>query len=284
MLKHSLLVLLLSVSTFVTAQSPKAYVIKNTKGSHSSYKKLIKACEKADVVFFGELHNNAISHWLQLELTKELLDKRSVILGFEMFEADNQAALSQYLNGLISEDSLKSSARLWSNYKTDYRPLVELAKEHDVDVVATNVPRRYASLVYKSGAEALDTLSAEELEWMSPLPFAYDSEVGSYKKMLSMGGGHGGENLPKAQALKDATMAHFIGANRLEGSLFIHFNGSWHSDFYEGILWHLKQTHPNLKVVTISTVSQASLAKLEVEHLGKADFIIVVDEDMTETY
>ena len=36
--------------------------------------------------------------------------------------------------------------------------------------------------------------------------------------MLAMGGGHGGETLPMAQAIKDATMAHFILSNLFEGS------------------------------------------------------------------
>jgi len=54
--------------------------------------------------------------------------------------------------------------------------------------------------------------------------------------MLSMQS-HGGENLPKAQALKDATMAFFISENYIFGKIFIHFNGAYHSDNYEEILW-----------------------------------------------
>jgi len=39
-----------------------------------------------------------------------------------------------------------------------------------------------------------------------------------------------------------------------------------------------------LKIVTISTVSQKNIHQLDKEHIGKADFIICVDEDMTNTY
>ena len=97
-------------------------------------------------------------------------------------------------------------------------------------------------------------------------------------------GGHGGENLPKAQASKDATMAHFISKNRKENSLFIHYNGSYHSDNFEGINWYLKQENPTLKIVTIATVSQNDISKLEPEYFGRANFIIVIDEDVTKTY
>jgi uncharacterized iron-regulated protein len=102
--------------------------------------------------------------------------------------------------------------------------------------------------------------------------------------MLEMMGGHGGVNLPKAQAIKDATMAHFILKNRQPNELIIHYNGAYHSDNYEGILWYLQRKEPNLKYVTITTVSQKDNSKLDKENLHKADFIICVDDDMTTTY
>jgi len=147
-----------------------------------------------------------------------------------------------------------------------------------------NIPRRYASLVARAGLEALDTLGALQKSWIAPLPIAYDSSLPGYKNMVAMMGGHGGSNLPKAQAIKDATMAHFILQYYQTGSLFIHFNGSYHSDFYEGILWYLKRQKPELKYATITTVSQKDIRRLEAEHLGRADYIICVPENMTTTY
>ena len=86
------------------------------------------------------------------------------------------------------------------------------------------------------------------------------------------------------RASKDATMAHFILKYYTPGKLFIHFNGSYHSENYEGILWYLKQQKPDLKYGTITTVSQQNIKSLLAENKGKADFIICVDEDMTNTY
>jgi hypothetical protein len=177
------------------------------------------------MVLFGEFHNNPIAHWLQLTVTKELHAKRALVLGAEMFEQDNQAALHRYLNGEIDAKGLEKEARLWNNYKTDYAPLVNFAKTNKLNFVASNVPRRHASLVHKGGFTALDTLPASEKAWIAPLPIAYDAELPGYKKMLEMMGGHGGENLPKAQAIKDATMAHFILRSWVPGKLFIHYHG-----------------------------------------------------------
>lgn len=283
-MKHLFLISTFLLSLSLYAQKKQPYIIYDAKGKKVSYEKMMKRLTDKDVLLFGEYHNNAIAHWLQLEVTKDLKEKRDLVLGAEMFEQDNQEALDLYLAGTIKQKQLDSMARLWKNYPTDYAPLVNFAKENKIAFAATNVPRRYASMVSRGGFAVLDTLSSKEKTWIAPLPIAYDAELPGYKKMIEMMGGHGGENLPKAQALKDATMAHFILKYHRPGTLLIHYNGAYHSDYYDGINWYLKRQNPTLKIVTISTVSQKNIHQLEKEHLGKADFIICVDEDMTNTY
>ena len=237
-----------------------------------------------DLIFFGEKHDNPIAHWLQLELTSDLNSEKPLVLGAEMIEADNQRSLDDYLKGNIDAKGLDSLARLWPNYKTDYKPLVDFAKENELKFIGTNIPRRYAKMVYKGGFEALDSLPSAEKEWIASLPISFDPELETYKNILTMMGEHGTPNLVKAQAIKDATMAHFILKNQKEGSLFIHYNGSYHSDFYEGIVWYVKNADQEIEIGTITTVSQKDILTLEKENFGKADFIICVDEDMTSTY
>ncbi len=284
MKKQIALIMFTACFIFGYSQTKPAYLLYDAKGKKVSYDKMMKKLAKADMVMFGELHNNPICHWLQYEVTAELRESRDLILGAEMFEADNQEALNQYLAGEIDAKGLDTLARLWGNYKTDYAPLVEIAKQHNLTFVATNVPRRYANLVYRQGFEALDQLTDEEKSWMAPLPIAYDANLPGYKNMLDMMGGHGGENLPKAQAIKDATMAYFTLKYYQPGSLFIHYNGAYHSQNYEGILWYLQREKPDLNYVTIHTVLQEDISKLEEEHKNSADFIICVDKDMTTTY
>jgi uncharacterized iron-regulated protein len=173
---------------------------------------------------------------------------------------------------------------LWSNYKTDYKPLVDFAKANKLPFIATNIPRRYASMVHKKGFEALEALTDEEKSWMAPLPMPYDKNLPGYTQMMTMMGEHTSPNMPKAQASKDATMAHFIIKNRQPNSVFIHFNGSFHSDNFDGINWYLRKYQPEVKIVTIATVEQNEVDDLEKEHLNKADFILVIDADMTKTY
>jgi len=283
-MKKIIISILLFATIISAAQDKKAYQIFDKNGKKTSYEKLLKAGEKAEVVLFGEYHDNSVVHWLQLEFTKDLAEKKPLVLGAEMLEADNQSQLDHYLKGEINQKQLDSSARLWKNYKTDYKPLVDFAKEKKFSFIATNVPRRYASLVFKKDLMALDSLSAQEKSWIAPLPIEFDINLPGYKSMMEMQGGHAGEKMPKAQAIKDATMAYFIHKNRKENSTFVHYNGTYHSDNYEGINWYLKKLDSEIKIITIATVEQKDITKLEAEHYNKADFILVIDEDVTKTY
>lgn len=280
-----LLPLIFFLLSFSAISQETAYVIYTAEGKKTTFKKMIQALSNKDIVLFGELHDNPISHWLELEVTKSLDSKNELTLGAEMFEADNQGALSNYLSGKIDAKGLDTTARLWTNYSTDYAPLVDYAKENELAFIATNIPRRYASMVYKKGGfPALDSLSDEEKAWIAPLPIQFDPELPQYKKILEMMGDHGSPDLVKAQAIKDATMAFFILQNFKAGEQFLHFNGAFHSNYFEGILWYLQQEKPELNYATISTVSQADINKLDKENKGIADFVICVDEDMTSTY
>lgn len=280
--------IVLIVTTFfcgvVLAQEKAPYKIYDRVGQEMSYSKMLSLTSKSDVVLFGEMHDNSIIHWLQLELTKDLAQKKNLVLGAEMFEADNQDELNNYLSGKINQKQLDTTARLWKNYRTDYKPLVEFAKEKKFNFIATNIPRKFASLVYKNGFQALDSLSSEQKSWIAPLPITYDAKLPGYKAMLEMDEMHSNENLPKAQAAKDATMAYFISKNLKPETTFIHYNGTYHSDNFEGINWYLTKYVPKVKIVTIATVEQDDIVRFEKENQNKADIIIVVDKDVTKTH
>lgn len=271
---------------FTIEKEKLAYRLFDAKGKIVSYKKMLDEASKADVILFGEYHNNPINHWLQYELTKDIFNhyNQKIILGAEMFEADNQQVLSDYISGKIDEKEFKEKCRLWPNYSTDYKPLVEFAKKHQLPFIATNVPRKYASLLFKQGEEALMQISEEEKKWMAPLPFKYDSTLKCYKDMLTMMGEHSNCNMPKAQALKDATMSNFLLKNLKPGHTFIHYNGSYHSNNFESIYWYLKQERPDLRIITIAAVEQENVSKLNKENYNLANYIICTPESMTKTH
>ncbi|MEX0811050.1 MAG: ChaN family lipoprotein [Chitinophagales bacterium] len=286
--KNSLFIILILslLNNALSAQENPAYQLYNEKGKAVDYGKMLKKLTEADIVFFGELHDNPICHWLQLELSQDLYEARDsqLILGAEFFETDDQLILDEFLSGLISEKNFEKEAKLWPNYSTDYRPLIQFANEKQLPFIATNVPRRYASLLYKKGMETLEKLNNEAKALMTPLPFEIDMELPSYKAMLEMGAGHGSEQMVQAQALKDATMAHFILENFEPQKLFLHFNGAYHSNSKEGIIWYLLQENPDLKIVNIASVMQESVMELEEGNQALGDFILCIPENMTRTH
>lgn len=282
------LVLLFVTACALSAQKP-AYILYDSSGKEIKYKKMVRASQSADVILFGELHNNPIAHWLQYELTKDLFAEKgsALMLGAEMFEADNQLIMDEYLAGMITREKFEDEMRLWNNYETDYKPLLEFAKDSGLHFVATNIPRRYANVVFKLGIDTLLSLSMDALKFISPLPLVYDTSIRAYADLAGGNpemGGHGSPNLRDAQAIKDATMTHFILLNWSNGTTFLHFNGAYHSDYYESMYYFLKKANPDLNILTISTVSQDDISKLEEQNEGKADFIICIPETMTKTY
>jgi uncharacterized iron-regulated protein len=289
MKKINLLLLVVVLFHTAYAQNP-AYRVYKGNGEQVSYQEMERQLSQKELVFFGELHNNPIAHWLQLELTADLYEEHGdqLVLGAEMFEADDQLVLNEYLEGTIREKNFREEAKLWSNYQTDYRPLVQFAREKELPFVATNIPRRYASLVALKGFEALEGLTAQAKQYIAPLPVAYDPDLPGYKKMLKMQHGHAmkerAKNFPKAQAIKDATMAHFILENRMENGLFLHFNGTYHTNNKEGIVWYIRQEEPELDVGTIATVQQDDTASLSKQHQELADFVLVIPSNMTKTH
>ncbi len=288
---YKTLVIILSISLLSMTSDKSPYQLFNKSGKKVSFEKMIKEISDADIVFFGELHNNALSHWMEFEIAKSLyfVKKEKLIIGAEMFEADQQLLIDEYINGIIEKKYFEDQARLWDNHKTDYAPVIDFAQEQKIRFIATNIPRRYAAYVNKHSLQALDSLPDEAKKYIAELPVKYDPEVACYKQMSEMmagmpGARHKKSYIAEAQAIKDATMAHFILNNLKSGDLFFHFNGSYHSDNYEGIVWWIKQTNPELKIVTISTTEVSDIDSISEADIKKADFILQTDEDFTKTY
>ncbi|RZL13503.1 MAG: iron-regulated protein [Hymenobacter sp.] len=292
MTKKLLLLLLLPLLAFAPAGDRPAYRLFTAQGQPADYDQLLAQLAQADVVFFGEQHNDPIAHWMEVQVAKDLSKQKGagqLVLGLEMFERDVQPLVTQYAAGTLPDSAFERQSRPWPNYTTDYRPLLQLAREQHLTVVATNAPRRYAQQVARGSLTALDQLPAADKAYLVPLPLKVDYELPGYKNMAAMfggGGAHGGgaRNVIQAQALKDATMAYAIRSSLRPGQTLLHFNGSYHSDHHDGIVAYLRQTAPKLRLKTISVVTQSQLQTIDKENLDLADYLVVVPDDMTKTY
>lgn len=231
------------------------------------------ALSHGDVVFFGEKHDNSEHHKMELEALKELylLKKGRVVLSMEMFEADVQPVLNSYLEGKITEKEFLEKSRPWPNYKEDYRPMVEFAKQHKIPVIAANIPRYLAAQTAKKGAPEKNTLlPAVTTEHSSDYKEKFSGQMKLMASMSKNPAMHAMlvkkvNNMFKAQCLKDDKMAESIAKATKEfpGRTVFHVNGCFHSDNYLGTVEALHYLAPSLKLAVISPDDIAAESEAE---------------------
>ena len=282
--------LLISVSMF-SQNMEQHYKIYDTRLKQIiSIDNIVTDLENADVLFFGEEHNDSAGHYLEnlifQALHKKYADK--IALSLEMFEADGQLGLNEYLAGQIDESRFSKDVRLWSNYK-DYRPMIEYAKQNKLPVIAANPPRRYVTMVSRRGMNSLDSLSKDAKKFLPKLP--YDTLSGHYREkfmdIMKGSPGSGSANIYYSQSLWDAGMANNIATflKKNKRKKVFHCVGRFHSDEKLGTAAQLQKRNPKLKILNISCFSDASFNDPDWEkfnYLG--DYIIMTNPELKKTY
>jgi uncharacterized iron-regulated protein len=258
------------------------------KGNPVTLDEIVKRMAENDAVFLGEEHDDAVSHAIEAELFRRAVGayspNRRVALSLEMFERDVQVVIDEYLHSLISENHFLLSSRPWPNYKTDYRPLVELAKERHLDVVAANAPRRYVNMVSRGGRDSLNGLSKQAKTWIAPLPYPDPSSAyaDKFRKLMGSSGDPNAQNAQAvfSQALWDATMANSV-ANYLKSNkdaLVIHLNGGFHSESRLGTVEQLLNYRPKIRVMVVTIRSAEDFQKFDPSsQTGIGDYVILTD-------
>jgi len=278
-MKYLILISFIMVSIQLKSQS--GFMLYDSGGNAISIDELVVRMDKADILLFGEQHDDSIAHSVQATLF-ELMHQRygnRAVLSMEMFSSDVQVVMDEYLGGFITEKQFQNDARVWSNY-TDYRPMVEYARVNGLRVICANAAARYANLATRKGLMALRELPASSKAYLPPLPI--DTASGAYyQKLMDLmqghgaGHGHGSYSLIPGQSLWDATMAYFIAVhwNSNKGNKIVHLNGRFHSDSRMGVYIQLKKYAPKARVLVLSAQAVSKLSVSEVD-LTLGDFTL----------
>lgn len=273
--------LLIFFSASAIAQQQPDYSIYSVKQKRTiSLAALVGQVKNANVILFGEEHNDAVGHAIQAGLFKLLhqANDSALVLSMELFETDVQPILDEFTLGLISEKGLMKDARAWKNY-ADYKPLLDFAQSQKLKVLAANTPSRYTNVVTRKGLKALDSLSAESKRYLPPLPV--DTLTGPYyQKFVNEMGGHGMGSMQiyQSQNLWDATMANSIlmQLQKAPESRILHISGRFHTDDGLGITARLRKVSATGTVTTISCFADSSFAGPEwKKYSGLADYVII---------
>ena len=286
-----LAILLLHFYAFFQDSLSTHYKIYNTQTQKpATINDIVAQMQKADVLFFGEEHNDSTGHQLEYLLLNKLAGSYpgKMALSMEMFETDCQTVLNEYLAGLIREKNFRIDARVWPNYK-DYQPLIEFAKSNHIPVVAANAPARYTNMVNRLGLNSLLLLDAMGRSYLPPLPV--DTATGPYlAKFDQIMGGHAsmpGMQMYQAQNLWDATMgwsiAKFAKAHR--GYKILQINGGFHSEEKLGIPEQLKHYDSKVRILNIAVYSDDSFDSPDWSKFAKmGDYIILTDPKLPKTF
>lgn len=274
--------------------SPAALrVYQSSSGTFVPFDSLVAAATRAQLVFFGEQHDDPETHFAEFALAEALgRTSHPVILSLEMFERDVQPVVEDYLTGRIGEHDFLAKSRPWERYVTDYRPLIQLARARGWKVVAANVPRPIAASVSRKGRAALDSISAESRAFFArDLQCPRDDYFTRFAQEMK---GHSAGNpatqsdtaglgamtvrFYEAQCVKDETMGESVAAalqGAPHGAIVVHYDGAFHSDFAQGTVARAVRRAPNAKILVISAVPLADPGVAEPSSVkGRGDFII----------
>lgn len=279
MFKSALVSIMVLIGMVASAQ----YKIYKNDGSVVDFDQMINGVSGAEVVFFGEQHDDTIAHKAQYDVLAGLYKARNgkVVLSMEMFETDVQYIVDEYLKGQITEQSFTKDARAWDNYAKDYKPMVEFMKQKNGKVVAANAPRRYVRMVSRQGIQTLDVLDKRAKSYLAKLPV--DTLAGRYlERFNKIMGGHttGMSKIYHAQCVWDATMAESINkavkANK--DNTVIHLCGKFHCEENLGTVQQLIHKNKKVKIKNIVALKLQEFTELtETERKVRADYIIVTD-------
>lgn len=290
-MKRLILLALIIFPLFVQSQDIsqhfKVYDVKKQKTI--SLDDIVADMTTADVLFFGEEHNDSIGHYLEINLFKKLATAygNKVGLTLEMFHTDVQPIINEYLAGIITEKNFIKEARAWNNYK-DYKPMIEFAKREGIVVIGGNAAARYSNSVTKNGLEILAKLPASSKQFLPPN--AIDTLTGRYyEKFIALLGGHsmGAMKVYQTQNFWDTTMAWSIAKFTKEnkGKKVFQVNGRFHSDEKLGTYAQLKKHAPKLKVLNISAFAAEDFANPDWEkHKDLGDYVILTDPKVKKSF
>lgn len=254
-------------------------------GREISWKSLIGKLAESDGVFVGEKHDDPNTHRAELALWFGLSSrwKGAAALAMEMFERDQQGPLDDYLSGRLDAEGLSKTIKLWNNYPTDYKPLVDAAKVQKLPVIGSNAPAALVRKVGREGLSALTELEKAMLGWPALAPEG-DSYHKRFTEVMTGGAAHGMAMTEaqlartyQAQCLRDATMADSVSRLLESGKKVFHVNGSFHSDGGLGTVARLRWRRPFAAISVAKCVPVADLRKIDPRPLvGEADFLVFV--------
>jgi uncharacterized iron-regulated protein len=154
---------------------------------------LRQATQNADIIYIGEVHDNAVDHKYECAVVRNLIQSKvPFAIGWEMFDRTQQHLLDQWDSGEINLKALFRQTgfdQSWAVYSPVYGRILKIAQRWSCPNIALNAPQ---SLVHKIARN--QSLTPKE---KGMLPSGFSTDKSAYRNFVSLMGGHPG--MPSAR-------------------------------------------------------------------------------------
>lgn len=166
-------------------------------------------CDDVKFLLVGESHATPSHHQAQADLVRALVKRgRHVVVGMEMFTRDNQMKVYGLSSGRQTIEEFETASdwkTQWGHSFAAYRPLLEAIREHQLRIVALNVPRDWVRQASRQGFDSFDEM---QKKWVP----SHDLTNENHKQVFyALMGGHPpdmpGINIYAGQVTWDTGMA-----------------------------------------------------------------------------
>ncbi|MCP4896708.1 MAG: PDZ domain-containing protein [bacterium] len=222
-------------------------IFDTNQGRIVNLQEFVEQLSEVHVLLVGEEHTDMRQKLEQARLLEALaVSGRPVVLGMEFFNRGDQENLDGWRSGKLSDQELISAVGWYDrgSYRFEYnKPVLDVARMHELDIVGLNVPREIVRAVNRGGLESLDETQRAQVGEID----ANDSPQHKYLVSRYFGDTVGQmppawlDNLYEAQCVWDAVMARSILEALPEGGLVMVVVGSGHVAYDLGIARRLQQ-------------------------------------------
>ncbi|HIJ83234.1 MAG TPA: PDZ domain-containing protein, partial [Magnetococcales bacterium] len=183
------------------------------------------------IVLVGETHDDPGHHVLQEQIVRSMAERGGELaLAMEMFPRSQQTSLDRWSAGKLGEVDFLDAVTWYFTWGFDaelYLPILRLAREYRIPVVAMNIDRAIVSQVRTQGLDSLDA------EVRKTLPVLAEALPEYRERLQEVFDSH-------PMMAKDGSLANFIDAQRL-----------WDGVMAQALFDWLRQ-HPQGRVVALA--------------------------------
>ena len=219
---------------------------------------LVNTLSGYQVVYLGEQHDRLEQHLMQARIIDALSQRNSrLVIGMEQFQRPFQKILDAYIEGEIDAATLLKQTQWYQRWRFDYRlyrPILDLARQKGIPVMALNADAKITGRIREVGLEGLNedergqlaqSMVAPKGDYRASLKSVFDAHPAQDDRSF--------ERFTAVQMAWDETMAEGIARvlERDPQAQVVVLVGSGHVQYDWGIPSRVERRLPNVSQTVV---------------------------------